>query len=256
MTKMIDNITIVDVTVENVDEFGFYCIKNKKAQGYQDKLNWFKSKINAGLKIKIIEDVKGKQLGFIEYIPTEKAWRPVNAKNYYYIQCITVMSKNNRQQGLGKLLIDQCIMDAKSQEKAGICVMSSDGPWMATKELFMNNDFKQAQALGRFELLYKKFDQKGDTPVLNNWTNQQKKYKGWNLVYADQCPWHEKSVTDLLNAAYDHGIELIITKFEKPEQAQNGPSGFGTYALIKDGKLLADHYISRTRFENIMKKEK
>jgi hypothetical protein len=30
--------------------------------------------------------------------------------------------------------------------------------------------------------------------------------------------------------------------------------GYGTFGLIKDGVLLEDHYLSRTRFETILKK--
>jgi hypothetical protein len=33
------------------------------------------------------------------------------------------------------------------------------------------------------------------------------------------------------------------------------PSGFGVFALVKDGKLLEDHYLSKRRFETIIKKE-
>lgn len=33
------------------------------------------------------------------------------------------------------------------------------------------------------------------------------------------------------------------------------PSIYATFNLINNGKLLADHYISLTRFNNIIKKE-
>ena len=59
----------------------------------------------------------------------------------------------------------------------------------------------------------------------------------------------------MLNSAMDHNIDLKITKQEIPKEVQNAPSGFGVFSLIKDGKLLSDHYLSRTRFENILKKE-
>lgn len=250
-----EGITLITVTADNVEDAGVYCIKNKKSQGYHDKIAWFKDKINNGLKIKIIENGDGKQIGFIEYISSEQAWRPVKAKNYYFIQCITVMSKKDRQQGIGKLLIDACLDDARDNGKIGACVMTSDGSWMANKHLFTKNGFVEAQTLDRFELLFKAIDDNPTPPEFHDWTKQQEKYKGWNLIYSDQCPWHEKSVTDLLNAAHDHGIDLKVEKINSPSEAQNGPSGFGTYALIKDGNLLSDHYISKTRFLNILKKE-
>ena len=46
---------------------------------------------------------------------------------------------------------------------------------------------------------------------------------------------------------------LLITEAEK--EAKNAPSGYGVFNLLHDGKLLEDHYLSATRFKNILKKE-
>ena len=78
---------IIDVNADNVSEAGLYCIKNKKAPGYSAKVDWFRQKCNAGLGIKIIETEEGDPAGFIEFIPAEKAWRPVSAPNYLFIHC-------------------------------------------------------------------------------------------------------------------------------------------------------------------------
>ncbi len=253
--KTIPNVHVIDVTPENVVETGIYCIKNKKSNGYTSKLNWFKSKINHGLKIKIAVDQNKKQLGFIEYIPSELAWRPVNAENYLFIHCIVVFSKKSRAQGMASLLIQHCEQDAKAMKKNGLCVMCSDGSWMANKSVFEKNDFALVEKQGRFELMAKPFDNLKPLPSLIDWTKDHSKYKGWNLIYADQCPWHDKSVTDLKQSAAANGIKLKVTKLKTPKMAQQCPSGLGTFAIIKDGKLLADNYVSKTRFENIIKKE-
>jgi hypothetical protein len=55
--------------------------------------------------------------------------------------------------------------------------------------------------------------------------------------------------------AGEAGINLKIKKITSSQEAKNGPSGFGVFALLKDGKLLEDHYISETRFRSIVKKE-
>ena len=252
---MDDWINIIDVTTDNVDKVGIFCIKNKKSPGYYNKVEWFKNKMNKGLKMKIASDNQGKQLGFIEFIPSELAWRPINAHNYYFIQCI-LLFKKAKNKHIGTTLLRICEQEAKQNNKAGICTMTSDGPWIANKKLFENNGFVTADQLDRFELMYKRLDDESPIPLLHNWIKQQEKYKGWNLLYSDQCPWHEKSITDIQQSAMDHGIKLKVIKLTTPKEAQNAPSGFGTYALIKDGRLLADHCISRTRFENILKKEK
>lgn len=253
---MNEKINILDVTTDNVADAGIFCIKDKKSPGYHAKVEWFKSKLNQELKIKIATDGNGKQVGFIEYIPSELAWRPIKADNYLFIQCILLFSKEVKDKGIGSFLIQQCEQDAIDQKKSGICVMCSEGPWIANKSLFEKNNFTIADSLGRFELMFKSFDNGKAKPSLIDWTKQQSKYQGWHLIYSDQCPWHEKSINDIQQAAIEKNIQLTVKKIATPMEAQNAPSGFGTFSLIKDGKLLADHYISRTRFENILRHEK
>lgn len=251
-----DNINILDVTADNISEAGIYCIKDKKSPGYNAKVKWFTAKINEGLKIKIATDNVGKQIGFIEYLPSELAWRPIKADNFYFIQCIALFVKDAKEKGDGSYLIQCCESDAKENSKSGICAMCSDGVWIANKTLYEKNNFSEVEKLDRFELMVKSFDANVKRPKFIDWKQAQKKYKGWHLIYSDQCPWHEKSMTDIKQSAIDNGIQLTITKLLTPQEAQNAPSGFGTFSLIKDGKLLADHYISRARFENILKQEK
>lgn len=255
MTSQADEISIIDITPENVSGSGIFCIRDKKNPGFDSKVEWFKSEINKGLSIKIALDSQNKQLGFIEYIPSELAWRPVQATNYLFIHCIALFVKEARHQGIGTALLEQCLQDAKQRNKSGICAMSSDGAWMANKTLFEKNGFVIADKLGRFELMVRPLDNDHAQPRFFDWTKQAAKYQGWNLIYSDQCPWHEKSVKDLKHSALEHTIELHAIKLTSPEEAQNAPSGFGTFSLVKDGRLLEDHYLSRTRFENIIRQE-
>jgi hypothetical protein len=51
------------------------------------------------------------------------------------------------------------------------------------------------------------------------------------------------------------GLKLNISILDSAKKAQQAPSGYGVYSLVYDGKLLADHYISNTRFKNIITKE-
>jgi glutathionyl-hydroquinone reductase len=153
------------------------------------------------------------------------------------------------------MLITACEEDAKSRKMKGVCAMTSSGTWITDKRLFEKNGYKITDQKGRFELMVKDFEKNGTQAEMIDWTIEQKKYRGWNLVYSDQCPWHEKSVFALSETALDSGIDLKIKKLTTPKQAKKAPSGFGTFALLRDGRLLEDHYISQTRFRNILKKE-
>ena len=254
--SLLNNVSFAEVDTRNVSEHGVYCIKNKKAPGYQAKLDWFKKKKNGGIKIVIAyDDTTGKQLGFIEYLPSESSWRPIDAKDYFFIQCIALFGKGYRSSGIASRFVEICVENARAQGKSGVCTMTSDGPWMATRKLFEKNGFEVADRLDRFELMYKPLGDNGGKPVFVDWRKQLRKYSGWHLIYSDQCPWHEKAVEALCESSAEHGIKLKIKKINTPKQAQRAPSGFGTFSLVRDGRLLADHYISKTRFENILKKE-
>ena len=101
----------------------------------------------------------------------------------------------------------------------------------------------------------KKWNGKASNPKLRDWEAQQQQYQGWHLIYANQCPWHEKSVEAMLHAAADFEVDLKVEKLNTAEEAKNAPSGFGVFSLMYDGKLVEDHYLSGTRFRNILKKE-
>ncbi len=245
---------IVNVTPDNADQETFFCIKDIKSPGFKSKQHWFKKRYAEGLRLNIFKNNE-KMVGFIEYVPARKAWRPVKAPDFMFIHCIAVYSKKDRSKGHAKLLIDEAIKQAKTQGLSGICTMTSNGSWLANKDVFVKNGFEQMEQKGRFELLAKKWDKKSSDPKLIDWTKNQGKYQGWHLIYADQCPWHEKSAFDLLNTAMDYGIDLKIKKIKSVQEAKQAPSGFGVFNLLHDGKLLEDHYISATRFRNILKKE-
>lgn len=246
---------IIEVTPDNVQEETLFCVKDLKNPGFESKRKWFEKRYEEGLKMKILKDDSDKMIGFIEYVPASHAWRPIDAENFMFIHCMYVYSKKDRNQGYGTLLISEAEKDAENRGMAGLCVMTSKGVWIADKSIFEKNGFKEVDSLGRFELLSKKWDTKILDPKLINWTKKQKDYKGWHLLYADQCPWHEKSVMALLNTAMDYGIDLKVTKINTAQEAKNAPSGYGVFNLLHDGKLLEDHYLSATRFRNILNKE-
>lgn len=248
------DINIIEVNSSNMYERGICCSKDKISPGYNAKVEWSGMKCNKDLKLYLAKDYKNAILGFIEFTDTENAWRPVNAKNYLFIHCLVMMDTKSRNMGIGSELIKVCEEEAMRRNKSGVCVMTSSGTWMADKRIFEKNGYKQEDKLGRFELYVKKFNDEYPIPELINWDLQLKKYKGWNLIYANQCPWHKKSVEDLKETAKEFKIDLNVIELKEPKEARSSPSGFGVFGIIKDGKLIEDHYISKTRFINILKK--
>ncbi|MBA7682625.1 hypothetical protein ES703_90977 [subsurface metagenome] len=125
---------------------------------------------------------------------------------------------------------------------------------MAGKELFLKNSFEIVEPADRFELLVKKL-KKGPLPKFTDWEQQLNNYQGLNIVYSNQCPWVARSIKELEETTKKNGLKLIITELETAKQAQNAPSIYSVFNLVYDGNLLTDHYVSNTRFLNILKKE-
>lgn len=48
-----NNLTLVDVTLENVNEHGFFCVKNIKSKEFEMKKDWFEKVYEDGLRIRI-----------------------------------------------------------------------------------------------------------------------------------------------------------------------------------------------------------
>ena len=96
---------------------------------------------------------------------------------------------------------------------------------------------------------------KAQLPKFTDWQSELKKYKGLHIVYSKQCPWVARSIEELLATLQEKKLHVEVTELTTAEQAQKAPSIYGVFNLIYDGKLIADRYISTTRFLNIIKKE-
>ena len=247
---------IISVNSDNISEYKPVCFLNPKNEGYLKKLEWLKKRFSEGLIIKLLYLENEKKCnGFIEYIPGEYAWRAVDAKGYMFIHCIWISPNKHKEKGNGSLLIKECLKDAEKQSKYGVAVVTSGGPFMVGKTLFLKNSFKSvAKAKPSYELMIKTI-KSGPLPKFRDWEKQLSQYKGLNIIYANQCPWVARSIKELSEIAKKKDLKLKIIKLENSRQAQDAPSVYTAFNLIYNGKLLVDHYISRKRFLNIIEKE-
>jgi len=249
------NPIIIDVNEENISQYPPTCFLNPKNVGCQIKAEWLKERFSEGLKIKLLYLENDKKChGFIEYVSGEYAWRAVEAKDYLFIHCIWVSPNKFKNKGYGSLLIEECIKDAEKQGKAGVAVIASEGPFMANKELFLKNGFREVQTYGVFTLLVKQL-RKAAEPKFNDCEKNLSTYEGLTIVYSNQCPWVARFMSELPETLEGKGLKVNFVELKTAEQAQAAPSIYAVFNLVNDGQLLADHYISNTRFLNILKKE-
>jgi N-acetylglutamate synthase-like GNAT family acetyltransferase len=249
---------IITVDKSNISEHQPTCFLNPNNVGYQIKKEWLLDRFSEGMRIKLLYlESEKKPVGFIEYVPGEYAWRAVDAKDYMFIHCIWLSKNKYKSMGYGSQLLKECETDAIENGMYGVAAITSEGPFMAGKDLFLKNEFKSiASVKPSFELMIKQY-KKGPEPKVKDWESQLSKYKGLHILYSKQCPWVIRFIDELDKFIKKEklDIKLNITELKTAEHAQNAPSLYASFSLIYNGKLLADHYISNTRFKNIIRKE-
>jgi len=252
-------IEIIDTNAENILEYGVCGYKNIKREGYPEKIEWLNDRFSEGLKIKTLFSDKDGAQGMLEYIPGEYCWRPVEARGYIFIHCIFVGFKRAyKGKGYGSLLVDECLRDARRKNLRGVAVVTRKGSFMAGKELFLKKSFEIVdKAPPDFELLVMKFNKDAPTPKFRgDWEKRLSQYdKGLTVIRADQCPYTVKNVREISETAEkEYGIKPTIVEFRNCKEAQNSPCPFGTFCIVYDGEVVAEHPISNKRFINIMNK--
>lgn len=246
--------SIVKVGPENLEKCGIGCIRDRNHPGYAQKVDWLQKCFGEGLRILLSRDEKANPLGFLEYVPGEFAWRPVDAQGWLLIHCLWVVSASQRHSGLGSRLIRACVEKAERDSSTGVAAIVSNGLWMAGEKIFLNSGFKKVAQCDRFGLVIYPV-KKGPEPRFREIGRNARKFRGLHIVYSNQCPMLSKSATDISEMAAEHGLKLRITVLKNAQEAQNAPSYYGSFNLLWNGRLLSDHYVSKGHFRNLLRNE-
>jgi hypothetical protein len=254
------DLEIIDLTPDNIADYGVCGYKDaKKHVELRRKIGWFGEYYPKGLRIKVILSKKGGYQGMLEYIPGEYTHRPVEAKGYMFIHCIFVgFKKEFKGKGLASSLLEECINEAKGNGMHGVATITRKGPFMAKKDIFLKKGFVVVdKAEPDFELLVLKFDKEAADPKFRNMDMNIGKYaNGLIILRSVQCPYTEKNVNAIIETARKKfGLKARLIDLKDFQAVQNTPCAFGSFCLIYNGEIVSHHPISKTRFENIMKKK-
>jgi hypothetical protein len=91
-----DKILLEKVGPANLCECGIGCLTNRKNQGFQSKVEWLQQRFTEGLRFLLFRDGEGRPLGFLEYVPGEYAWRPVDASGWLFVHCLWVYARGQK----------------------------------------------------------------------------------------------------------------------------------------------------------------
>ena len=223
-------------------------ISNNKDIQVASKKAWLKERIKDGL-VFLKSTERGKC--FIEYIPAENAWCPIEANGYMHINCFWV-SGSFKGHGYANNLLNACIADAKAQGKYGITVISSPKkmPFLSDPKYLAYKDFKVAdKANPNFTLMYLPFDESASVPKFKEQAKQPHIDKqGFVVYYTHGCPFTAKYVPIVEQTAKDKGIPFESVFINGKEQAQNAPMAWTNYVVFYNGQYISNEILNEKKF--------
>lgn len=240
---------MIAITHENLEREHICCaISSNKDPQVASKKAWLKERLDEGLVF-----LKSEQRGkcFIEYIPAEYAWVPIEADGYMHINCFWV-SGSLKGHGYSNELLEECIKDAKAKGKKGITVISSPKkkPFLSDPKYLEYKGFKAIDtAEPYYTLLYLPFDENADIPKFKE---QAKKphisERGFVLYYTAGCPYTAKYAPLIEERAREKGIPFKSIQIDSREKAQNAPAVWTNYALFYNGEYVTNEILSEKKF--------
>ncbi len=244
---------LIRLTQENLEKEHICCaISNNKDIQVMSKKNWLKDRIDEEL-VFLKANVRGKC--FIEYIPAEYAWAPVEAEGYMYIDCLWV-SGQLKGHGYSNLLLDACMEDSRAKGKKGLVILSSKKKmgFLSDPGYMAHKGFQTADAAEPyFELMYLPFAEGAEPPRFRDTVRRHGDMpKGFVLYYTNQCPFTAKYVPKLEEMAKARNAVFQSVHIRTREDAQNAPSAFTTFSLFYDGQLVTHEILSEKKFDKIL----
>lgn len=245
---------IIEVTAQNIAKEHICCaISDKKGENcVGSKKAWMTERFNEGLVFKKLDE-RGKV--FIEYIPAQNAWYPIQAKGYMHINCFWVSGKF-KGQGYANALLQACIQDAKEKGCLGVTVISSDKKrtFLSDPDYLKYKGFKTADtAWPYYELLYLPFDASAPLPQFAPCAKEGSiQQQGMVLYYTNQCPHTDKYAPLIQTLAAAKGQTVQLIKIESRQQAQEAPSPFTTYSFFDKGKFVTNEIFGEKKFEKYL----
>lgn len=239
----------IRVTKENLESEHICCaISNNKDAQVASKKAWLADRFDEGL-VFLKSTERGKC--FIEYIPAENAWNPIDAPDYMYIDCLWV-SGSFKGHGYSSELLTECINDSKAKGKSGLCILAAakKKPFLADPKFLKYKGFVVCdEADNGVQLWYLPFGKEAASPKFKECAKHPHiDEKGYVLYYTNQCPFNAKYVPILEETAASNGIEFKAIRIDSKEMAQSAPTPVTTYALFYDGQYLTNEQMNDKKF--------
>jgi len=235
-------IKFITLSKENIEKEHICCgFSDKKCkESYELKKEWLKKEFDNGYIFRRLDE---RAKVFIEYVPAEKAWIPIDAPNYLMINCFWV-SGQYKGKGYAKALLQSAIDDAKQRNKDGLVTVVGTAKFhfMSDTKWLLRQGFETVEKLPYgFSLLALKLNPKAENPKFKEsvLSGECENKEGIAVYYTNRCPFTEYYVnTELTKTAANRNLPLKIIKLETMEQAQSAPTPATIFSLFYNGKFV------------------
>ena len=245
---------ILKLSDQNIEDQHICCAFSDKkcVQGYQKKKDWLKAEFKNGYQFRKL-DVRGKV--FIEYVPIEYSWLPIDGKNFMVINCFWV-SGRFKGQGYGKQLLEQCKADAKGMD--GIIAVSSDKkrPFMSDPKFLKRQGFEIIdEAPPFFKLLGLKLNPEAIFPKFKATAKQGRcpNKEGITVYYSDTCPFNDYYVNQVMQAyAEKKNIPLTIHHLKSQQEGRQMPIPWILHSIFYKGEFVTLEIKTEKQLEKLI----
>ncbi len=248
---------IISLTNDNISQEHICCALDSKSSniGIQAKKEWLQSRFKEGLRFKK-SDTRGKV--FIEYIPADNAWVPIEASGYMFINCHWV-SGSYKGKGYGKTLLEECEKDARQAGMKGIVLIvgNKKKPFLSDKAFFIKHGYEvYDSAPPYFELIGKQFDKQKIKPKFKEISKQglPSDIKGVDIFYTAQCPFCIPYIELLKPVILNSDVPIRTHHINSKEEAQNHFCPITTYSVFIDGKFYTNEILTPAKLEKLILK--
>jgi ribosomal protein S18 acetylase RimI-like enzyme len=222
-------------------------------EGYRRRADYLRRMVPKGARAQIAYEGES-PVGFIEYYPIEVTNLEVDGRDVMAIWCINAREEQ-RGRGIGSMLVEACLQDARQLARRGVVVTCWDPFWMP-KAIFERYGFEVVGPAGRNGLVLFKAFQQVEPP---KWIGGKPEFHAvegrlaLDIYHTDRCPIHWRNTQLVKEVAGEFASAVEIRQHPTDDRAEMRKHGTA-YSVYLNGEIiaagpLAEANVIRARFE-------
>lgn len=216
------------------------------------KKNWMKQQYAQGYTFVKLNE-RGKV--FIDYVPSEYAFSPIQANNMMFVYCLWVSGKFAKQ-GHASNLLAIAEEDAIERGKDGMIFVSSKKKksYLSDSQFLMKKGYKIVdEGYDDYVLMFKPFKENVMNPCfLKNAKCESDNHDGLVLYFSNQCVFSEKYAKSIYEKAIEKGWRMKLIKLNNREDVCENGVISTSYSIFHNGHFVTNEIMSVAKFEKEM----